>query len=143
MEELASMTPRQAADRLYERAMTELEGGDFERSAFFLDMGLQAYATVPPEEIDADAKFHMGLMQMHLGDSGAARASAEGILAEEPDHLLGLILSARVAELESDSASASEYRARLKAAVGTDGIPSRTEYDSHRPLIERELEASG
>lgn len=142
MEELASMSPRDAADRLFERAMRELEGGDFERSAFFLDMGLKAYEVVPAEEIDADAKFHMGLMQLHLGDSTAARASGEGILAEDPDHLLGLILSARVAELAGDEEVASEYRARVRSVIEREGgIPSRQEYQSHRPLIERELEA--
>jgi len=143
MEELASMSPRQAADRLFERAMRELEGGDFERSAFFLDMGLQAYETVPPEDIDADARFHMGLMQLHLGDSEAARSSAEAILAEESDHLLGLILSARVADLTNDESTAAEFRGRLKAAVEAGGIPDRPEYESHRPLIERELEEAG
>jgi len=141
MEELAAMSPRDAADRLYERAMSELEGGDFERSAFFLDMGLQAYATVPPEDIDADARFHMGLMQLHLGDSAAALQSSEDILAEEPEHLLGLILSARIADLSGDSATAAGYRTRLRSAIeSTGGIPERQEYQSHRPLIERELE---
>lgn len=142
MQDLASMTPREAADRLYDRAMSELDAGDMERSAFFLDMGLKAYDAVPPEEIDADARFHIGLMQLHLGDSAGARAQGEQILESEPDHLLGLILSARVADFAGEAEAAQGYRGRLRAVVeDAGGIPALPEYDSHRPLIERELEA--
>ncbi|MFV1987995.1 MAG: hypothetical protein ACC682_12000 [Gemmatimonadota bacterium] len=144
LEDLASMTPRQAADRLFERAMREHEGGDFERAAFFLDMGLQAYVAVPSSEIDADARFHMGLMQLLLGDSTSARLTGADILDEEGDNLLGLMLSARVADFAGQSETAREFRARLKSVVeAAGGIPSRQEYDSHRPMIERELEDAG
>ena len=141
MEELSSMTPREAADRLFERAMREREGGNDERAAFFLDMGLQAYDAVPPSEIDADARFHMGLMQLLLEDSVSARRSAVAILDGESDNLLGLILSARVADFTGDTGAADAYRASLRHAVdAAGGIPDRAEYESHRPLIERELE---
>lgn len=144
VEELASMTPRQAADRLFERAMREHEGGDMERTAFFLDMGLKAYAAVPPSDLDADARFHMGLMQLLMADSVAARRSAEEILGADPDHLLGLILSARIADFTGDSARAAADRARVREIVdAAGGIPDRPEYNSHRPLIERELEDDG
>lgn len=144
LEELASMTPRQAADRLYERAMSEHEGGDFERAAFFLDMGLQAYAAVPPDEMDADARFHVGLMQLLMGDSVSARLTGDEILEAEPDNLLGLVLSARVADFAGDEAAAAGYRSRLRSAVGEAGtIPDRPEYQSHRPVIQRELELEG
>jgi len=141
-EELAAMTPRQAADRLFERAMREHEGGDMERTALFLDMGLQAYAAVPPSDLDADARFHMGLMQLLMADSAAARRSAEEILGPDPDHLLGLILSARIADFMGDSELGEAQRERVRAIVeAAGGIPERPEYTSHRPLIERELEA--
>ncbi|MDH3733854.1 MAG: hypothetical protein OEU54_09990 [Gemmatimonadota bacterium] len=141
LEELSSMTPRQAADRLFERAMREHEGGDYERASFFLDMGLQAYAAVPSDDLDADARFHMGLMQLLMGDSTAARLSAADIGDAEPDNLLGLILSARVADFAGDETAASDYRRRLREEVEEEGgIPDRPDYESHRALIERELE---
>jgi hypothetical protein len=144
MEDLASMTPRQAADRLFERAMREHESGDFERAAFFLDMGLQAYVAVPPSEMDVDARFHVGLMQLFQGDSTSARLTGATILGEESDHLLGLLLSARVADFAGHSEDARGFRARLRAAVeAAGGIPSRPEYDSHRPMLERALEEAG
>lgn len=141
LEELSAMTPRQAADRLFERAMSEHEGGSYERASFFLDMGLQAYAAVPPSDIDADASFHMGLMQLLQGDSIAARGSATAILDDEAEHLLGLILLARIADFTGDREAAAGSRDRVRAIVeAAGGIPDRLEYQSHRALIERELD---
>lgn len=141
MEELASMTPRQAADRLYERAMSEHEAGDIERTAFFLDMGLQAYDAVPESELDSDARFHIGLMRLIMADSAGARRSAERILQDDPDHLLGLILAARIEDFAGRKERGDELRARVRELVeAAGGIPDRPEYTSHRALIERELE---
>jgi len=140
LEDLAAMTPRQAADRLYERAMSEHEAGNIDRATFFLDMGLKAYAAVSPQDLDADARFHMGMMQLLQGDSIMARSSATTILDGAPDHLLGLILLARVADFSRDAKTAGDLRARLRAIVDSaGGIPDLPEYQSHRPLIEREL----
>ncbi len=141
--ELEAMGPRAAADRLFERAMREHEGGDFERAARFLAMGLQAYESVPPGDLDADARFHMGILQLMSGDSVAARRTAEEILATEPDHLLGFILAARVADFRQDSADARKNRDRLRQVVERGGVPDRPEYEAHRPMIDREMETSG
>ncbi len=141
MEELAAMSPRGAADRLFERAMREHEGGDFERAAFFIDMGLQAYDAVPPDQIDADARFHIGLLGLLMGDSVAARTRSEQILTEDNDHLLGLLLASRAADFAGDSNAAAELRSRVRQIVEeAGGIPDRVEYQSHRVLIERALD---
>ena len=139
-EELAAMTPREAADRLFERVMREHEGGDFERAAFFIGMALQAYDAVPPAEVDADLRFHVGLLSLISADSMAARESAEAILAEEPGHLLGLLLASRAAEFAGDAAAAAALRARMREEVAeAGGIPERAEYEAHRTLIEGTL----
>lgn len=144
MEDLAAMSPRQAADRLFERAMRELGGDDMERAAFFVDMGLQAYRAVPLTEIDADARFHIGLLSLHMGDSVAARTNAEHILADDDAHLLGLLLASQAADFAGDSAAAAAFRARVREEVdASGGIPDRPEYNNHRPLIERTLEGEG
>jgi TolA-binding protein len=144
LEELAAMGPRAAADRLFERAMTEHEGGDIDRAQQFISMGLQAYGAVPAEEMDADGRFHIGLLQLLMGDADAAAASAAATLSGEPDHLLALILAARVADFRQNAAAAAEYRRRVRAVVeAAGGVPDRPEYESHRRIIDRELEGSG
>ena len=140
MQELAQMTPREAADRLFERVMREHESGDFERAAFFIGMALQAYDAVPAAEVDADLRFHVGLLSLISADSVAAREAAEAILAEEPGHLLGLLLASRAADFAGDPAAAETFRTRMREAVAdAGGIPPRAEYDAHRTLIEGTL----
>ncbi len=140
MEEIAAMGPRAAADRLFERAMSEHESRNFDGAAQFIQMALRAYGTVPPDEMDMDARFHVGLLELVAGDSAGARASARQILTQEPDHLLGLILMARVEDFAGNQAAAAASRERVRAIVEeSGGIPDREEYQAHRPLIEREL----
>ncbi len=136
--DLGSMTPREAADRLFDRTMRERETGSSERVRFFADMGLQAYAVLPPEEIDVDVRFHRGLLQIELENAEAAGTEADMILAEVPDHLLGLLLAARAAEARGDSASQARYSAQFLANVGRVDLSTRPEYEAHRSLIESE-----
>ncbi len=144
MEELAAMGPRGVADRLFERVMREHEGGDFERAAFFIDMALQAYDAVPPEETDADARFHVGLLRLLMGESGLAREMADEILAADPEHLLGLLLAARAADFEEDADAAEGFRAVIRTRVEeAGGIPDVPEYQAHRTLIEGVLQTDG
>ena len=143
-EELAAMTPREAADRLFERVMREHESENFERAAFFIGMALQAYDAVPPGDVDVDLRFHVGLLSLISADSVAAREGAEAILAEEPGHLLGLLLASRAAEFAGDAAAAEGFRARMREEVAAaGGIPQRVEYDAHRTLIEGTLAEEG
>lgn len=139
MEELVAMGPRAAADRLFERAMREHETNPA-GAARFVQMGLRAYAGVPAEEMDADGRFHLGLLQLLSGDPAAARATGERILSGDPDHLLGLILLARVDDFEGDGVAAAGRREALRRIIEeAGGIPGRQEYQAHRALIEREL----
>lgn len=143
MEEIAAMGPRGAADRLYERAMSEHEAGNASQSQF-VQMALRAYGAVPPAEMDADARFHVGMLELVAGDSAGARASGRAILTDDPEHLLGLILMARVEDFAGSTAAAAARRAELRRIVEEAGrIPDRQEYEAHRPLIERELEGGG
>ncbi len=144
MEELAAMGPRGVADRLFERVMREHEGGDFERAAFFIDMALQAYDAVPREEIDADARFHVGLLRLLMGESGLAREQADEILTAHPEHLLGLLLAARAADFEGDADAAEALRSRIRSRVEeAGGIPDLPEYQAHRTLIEGVMQTDG
>lgn len=139
--DLASMSPREAADRLFDRTMREAEAGGSERLTFFAEMGLQAYDALPPAEVDYDVHFHRGLLYLELDDSGAASEEAAAILTEAPDHLLGLILAARVATRAGDAAGAAEYEERFRALFPETDLSEREEYTAHRVLVENEFAA--
>jgi predicted nucleic acid-binding Zn ribbon protein len=138
MADLSQMSPRQAADRLFERAMREEDGGDTERAKFFANMAVQAYGQVPPAEIDLDAHFHLGLLQLLQENTQVARAEAETILAVRPNHLLGLALSARVARAEGDDAAEAAAYDRFLESLDSERASGLTEYQMHGTLIDNE-----
>ena len=131
--DLANMSPGQAADRLFDRAMRVRASGDTSRAAFFARMGRKAYARVPASEMDADARFHVGMLALVEGDSAGARSRAEEILSGDPDHLLGLILGFRSA---ADGAEREEYRQRFVESASSADLSGRPAYEAHRTLIE-------
>lgn len=137
-DELAAMSPREAADRLFDRAMRERDGEEPERAAFFARMGLQAYARVPAAEMDDDAWFHVGLLHLAAGDLEGARGTVGLLLESDPRHLLGLALGARVAEAAGDAEGAEAYRRRLRRAIEDGVSPEEPPYAPHAALIERE-----
>ena len=133
--ELAQMEPREAADRLYNRAMQMQETGA-ERAPFFARMAVRAYRRVPPERVDADVRFHVGLLQLVQGDAGAARAEADTILTEHRGHLLGLLLAARAAGAAGDAEAEARWRDSLRTAFENTDLSSRPEYRAHADLLE-------
>lgn len=141
--DLSSMSGREAADRLFDRAMRIEAAGDSVRARFFADMGLQAYGGLPPAEIDADARFHVGLLRLMTDDPAGARSSADAILAEAPDHLLAWILRINVARALDDEAALAEARERFRSALPAERDASRPEYAQHAGLIEEQARRVG
>jgi len=140
MPDLASMSPREAADRLFGRSMREEESGNQEQALMFANMALQAYGLVPPDQIDLDALFHVGLLHLSIGDANTARTIADGILEDDENDLLALLLGRRAAAGGGDQAAADGYATRLRTAVeaGLLDQAGRPEYQAHRALIEKE-----
>ena len=107
--DISNMTPREAADRLFNRVMTAAENGDTQQVQFFGPMTVQAYAKVQP--LDADGHMHVGQIQVLLGNAAGARAEADSIVRTSRTHLFASLLRAHAAELAHD-------RARLRQAWG-------------------------
>ena len=132
--DLATMTPREAADRLFNRVMAADEQGRTEEVMQFGPMTLEAYKLVVL--LDADARYHIGLVSLLLGDLDNAREQIKNLEAEAPDHLLGLTLASRVAEQTGDDKAASAVRARFAAAYDAEISSGRPEYEAHSVTIE-------
>lgn len=136
--DLASMTPRQAADRLFDRVMRVDEAGDKAQAQQFATMAVQAYEMVPPEDIDPDAMFHVGLLHLVLNDPDAAQRQADLILSLDPEHLLALALKARVAEARGDEAARAEAYGKFLDALPAGLASGKTEYQMHDRMLEAE-----
>ncbi len=138
--DLNSMTPKDAADRLFDRVMRLKEEGKRDSVRFFAPMALSATANVQPA--DADLRFHLGAIAIATEDSTLAlmaRAQADTILAARATHLLGLILGVQASAIRGDEKARKEFARRLIEASGKELALPLDEYLQHRPVIDDAL----
>ncbi|MEP7086742.1 MAG: zinc ribbon domain-containing protein [Gemmatimonadota bacterium] len=131
--DISNMSPRERADRLYDRIMRLDTEGKKDSVLFFAPMGIAAYQAV--SDPDADARFDMGRISVVAGALPVARSEADSILAKQPTHLLGLVLAMQVARASGDNAGASAYRAKIHAAQKSELAKKLPEYDRHNADI--------
>lgn len=124
---------RTNADRLFNRVMAAAERGDRAEVARFIPMAIQAYGMV--DELDADGLYHLAILHRTAGNDAGARATAERILQDHPDHILALGLAAAAAEQAGDSASALAYHRRLLDAYATEAARPLPEYLDHQRML--------
>lgn len=122
-------TPREQADRLFNRVMTELSTGDTARAKFFQPMAVQAYDMAG--DLDNDGLYHKSLLQALGDDFAGARASAEKILSFEPNHLLALSAAAAAARGQGDTTAAQNYYRKFLAAYDAESERDLPEYRDH------------
>lgn len=126
-------TPREQADRLFNRIMSDLQSGNQQDAQFFLPMGIQAYEQVP--DLDADGLYHLSLLQSAAKQPKDALASAKQILAKSPDHLLGLAAAAQAAEQQGDSSAAADYYRHFLRVYDEQSKQSLQEYSDHANVL--------
>jgi len=129
----APSSPRELADRRFDRAMRTLAAGDTAAAAPLVAAAIETYENAGG--LDADGMFHLALLREAAGDAPAARATAETVLEQHPDHLLHLGVLARVARDLGDTASARAARERFLAAYETERTRGRPEYEAHSALL--------
>jgi hypothetical protein len=112
---LANMSPREIADRLFDRVMLMSGQGKADSASFFATMALQNYASMG--QLDLDLRYDMGRVAEVAGRRDVVQAQADTILQQNPTHLLGLVLAAKGAALANDAAGLATYQQRLLAAI--------------------------
>lgn len=132
--DISSMSPRERADRLYDRVMRQASEGKVDSATFFAGMAAQAYELLGP--LDDDLKYDYGRMAEMSGNLALAQQQADAILSKNPTHLLGLILGARVAQLKNDTAARKSYHSKLLAAQRSELAKNLEEYTRHKGDID-------
>jgi hypothetical protein len=127
--DISGMSPEERATRLYNRVMQLHSRGKADSAEFFLPMALQAYAMLPT--LDADARYHIGVLDLTGGNAAAALAQADTIRRVAPGHLFGFMLRARALELEGDTAGARRAYRDFLANETTERARQRPEYGEH------------
>jgi hypothetical protein len=136
--DISSLSPQERADRLYNRVMLLATQGKTDSVQFFAPMALTSYQMLSP--LNADQRYDMGRIGEVAGALPLAKAQADSILRENPNHLLGLILEARVALLAGDSIQLHSYERRLIAAEKSELAKKRDEYVRHADDITNALQ---
>jgi hypothetical protein len=105
-------------------------------------MALEAYAML--DDLDADARFHIGLLHQITGDHDAILAQADSIEAGTPNHLFSVMLRHRVHAGRGDSQNTQDAYRQFLVRYDGEMAQTRPEYQLHGPLIESfRVEAGG
>jgi len=136
--DISSLTPAEAAVRLYNRVMGAHERGQEDTVQTFAPMAIAAYQMLG--KLDLDQRYDVGRIAAISGDQSLARAQADTILALHPDHLLGLILAANAAHMRRDTTSERGFHRRLVAAEPRERVKQLPEYGAHQNDISIALE---
>jgi hypothetical protein len=132
--DLSKMSPAERFERLYQRIISAAQSGDQATVTKFTPMALQAFGML--DTVTVDARYHLAMLQLHVGDLPGAQAQADTIKRENPAHLFGYVIAAAVARWNKDeSARGKAYREFLKrydAEVAT----KRAEYVEHQAMLE-------
>jgi hypothetical protein len=120
--DISSLTPQERADKLYNRVMLLATQGKVDSVQFFAPMALQAYLLLAP--LNQDQRYDMGRIGEVAGAIPLAKAQADTILRENPNHLLGLILEARLATLAGAAQKAELAKNREEYIRHQDDISS-------------------
>ena len=131
--DLSALTPRERADRLFNRVMQNVSAGDSTQASFFLPMAIAAYEDVPA--LDADGHYHMAVLHLAGGDPAAARARADSILSATPTHLFGLFTAAQAEQALGNDDAARELYDRFQSAFTAESTLARTEYTEHAAVL--------
>jgi len=129
------MSPRQAADRLFNRVMAASENGDTAEALRFAPMALQAYDNLGT--LDNDARYHVALLHLTAGDIKSARVQVGLLRKSVPNHLLGFMLEHQIAERSGKKESAARAYKAFLAAYDAEIAVEREEYQDHLNTIER------
>lgn len=112
--------------------------GKVDSVQFFAPMALTAYQMLEP--LNADQRYDMGRIAEVAGALPLAKAQADTILRDNPNHLLGLILEARLATLAGDTTKLHSYERSLIAAQKSELAMKRDEYVRHQDDITNALQ---
>lgn len=132
--DLSQMTPREAADRLFNRVMMASEQGNRAEALGFVPMAVQAYGALPA--LDRDAHYHLGLIHAVAGDRANLDRQIAALRQGAPNHLLALVLEHDAAEKSGDQTTVSRVLAALVTAYDVEIATKRPEYDAHRNVLE-------
>jgi hypothetical protein len=138
--DISDLTPAQRFDRLYQRIIAAAQSGDQATVTRFMPMAVQAFSLL--DTVTVDARYHLAMLELHVGDMSAAQAQADTIRKREPDHLFSYVITAAVARWKKDDqVRAAAYREFLKR-YDAEWARQRPEYLEHKSMLDEVRQAA-
>src|SRR5437879_13749720 len=106
--------------------MTVAEAGKQDSAQVLLPMAVGAYEQLPT--LDADARYHIGLLQLAGGDVAAALAQADTIQRATPNHLFIYVLRAHAYQMQGNTAKEQRAYADVLRHEQAELALTRSEY---------------
>lgn len=131
--DISQLSPEERADRLFNRVMQLNTEGKSDSVRFFAPMAISAYQMLG--SLNADQRYDLGRIAEVAGALPLASAQADSILRDQPSHLLGLVLAARVATLARDAARLRQIEGRLLSVERAELARALPEYQRHEADI--------
>lgn len=132
--DISQMSPEERATRLFNRVMRLAEENKADSVQFFLPMALQTYAQLPA--LDADARYHVGVLELAGQNVAGALAQADSIRRTTPTHLFVFILRGRAYTQRNDAGNATQaYRDYLRYEA-QERARQRPEYADHAATLD-------
>ncbi len=136
--DISQMTPDEQAERLRDLIMGAYSRGHMDTVQMFAPMGLGAYQMLGTMTLGQ--RYDYGRLAEVSGNSALAAAEADTMLAQHPNHLLGLVLAAQAAHSEKNDAAQRRYLNQLAKAAGAEQAKQLPEYQSHAQDIQTALD---
>jgi hypothetical protein len=135
------MSAREMTDRLFTRVMTLHQQGLSDSARLIANtMAIPAFDF--HDSLDLGLRYALARIAEVAGAPGIARAQADTILLEAPNHLLGLVLSIQLARASGDSSTMKRLQLQLLAAEKEERARQRPEYSQHRDDIDDAIVAA-
>lgn len=135
--DISKLSPEERADRLFNRVMLLETQGKTDSVLFFAPMAISAYQMLAP--MNSGQRYDLGRIAEVAGALPLAKAQADSILLDNPNHLLGLILGARIATRAGDAPAQKQFETRFLAAEKNELAKNLPEYTRHQHDITNAL----
>ncbi len=131
--DLSQLSPKEAADQLFDRVMRGLSSGDTEGAMGFMPMAISAYQLL--DSLDADGQFHLALLQLRAGQAEESLATCRAGLEQFPGHLLLLSTAGDAAAEVGDDAAAEAFYRRTLEVYDAEVAKQLWEYQAHEGIL--------
>ena len=128
------MSPAERFDRLYRRIITAAQTGDQATVTGFMPMAISAFAML--DTVTVDARYHMAMLHLHVGNLTAAAAQGDSVKQSDADHLFGWVITAAVARWNKDDKARDAAYRKVLERYDAEMAKRRPEYLEHRSMLE-------